>query len=84
MVSGQWLAVEKGRGALDFVIMADVAHGFPGSTQKDLLDAKRPLSAKYASLFVGKRGLWALLKYEFIPDLEGAGRWRGGRNLRRL
>jgi acetyltransferase-like isoleucine patch superfamily enzyme len=43
-----------------------MAEGFPGSTQKDLLDAKKRLSAKYASLFVGKPGLWALLKYEFV------------------
>lgn len=43
-----------------------MAEGFPGSTQKELIDAKRPLAAKYASLFVGKRGLWPLLKYEFI------------------
>lgn len=43
-----------------------MAEGFPGSTQKELLDRKRPLSAKYASLFVGKRGFWALFKYEFI------------------
>jgi acetyltransferase-like isoleucine patch superfamily enzyme len=40
--------------------------GFPGSTQKELIDAKRPLSAKYASLFVGRRGVWPLFKYEFV------------------
>jgi acetyltransferase-like isoleucine patch superfamily enzyme len=43
-----------------------MAEGFPGSTQKELIDAKRPLATKYASLFVGKRGLWPLLKYELI------------------
>jgi acetyltransferase-like isoleucine patch superfamily enzyme len=43
-----------------------MAEGFPGSTQKELLDAKRPLSAKYGALFVGKPGLGALLKYELI------------------
>lgn len=43
-----------------------MAEGFPGSTQKELIDAKRPLAAKYASLFVGKKGLWPLLKYEFV------------------
>lgn len=43
-----------------------MAEGFRGSTQKELLDAKRPLAAKYAALFVGKPGLWALLKYEFV------------------
>jgi len=39
---------------------------FPGSTQKELLDPSRPLGAKYASIFVGKKGPGALLKYEFI------------------
>jgi acetyltransferase-like isoleucine patch superfamily enzyme len=43
-----------------------MSEGFPGSTQKELIDAKRPLAAKYASLFVGKKGLWPLLKYEFV------------------
>ena len=43
-----------------------MAEGFPGSTQKALIDQKRPLSAKYASLFVGRRGVWPLLKYEFV------------------
>ena len=43
-----------------------MAEGFPGSTQKELIDAKRPLAAKYTALFVGKKGLWPLLKYELI------------------
>jgi acetyltransferase-like isoleucine patch superfamily enzyme len=43
-----------------------MAEGFPGSTQKELIDAKRPLAAKYGSLFVGKKGPWALFKYEFV------------------
>jgi len=38
----------------------------PGSTQKELLDPRRKLSGKYASLCVGRSGLGALLKYEFI------------------
>ena len=57
-----------------------MAEGFPGSTQKELIDAKRPLAAKYASLFVGRKGFWALLKYEliqmFIAPAPGAlGLW---------
>jgi acetyltransferase-like isoleucine patch superfamily enzyme len=39
---------------------------FHGSTQKELLKKDRPLSSKYADLFVGKKGLWALFKFEFI------------------
>ena len=46
-----------------------MAEGFPGSTQKELLDRKRTLSAKYASMFVGRRGLGALLKYELYQML---------------
>lgn len=38
----------------------------PGSTQKELLDPRRKLAGKYADLCVGKKGLWPLLKYEFI------------------
>jgi len=38
----------------------------PGSTQKELLDPKRKLAGKYAGLCVGKKGLAALLKYEFV------------------
>ena len=39
---------------------------FPGSTQKELLDERRSAVSKYRDLFVGRKGLWALLKYEFI------------------
>jgi len=39
---------------------------FPGSTQKELLDGGRTMSAKYRRLFVGRKGLWFLLKYEFV------------------
>lgn len=39
---------------------------FPGSTQKELIARNKSLSAKYSSLFVGKKGFWTLLKYEFI------------------
>lgn len=39
---------------------------FPGSTQKELSAQDKSLPAKYSSLFIGKRGLWAFLKYEFI------------------
>jgi len=42
------------------------AERFPGSTQKELIDSSTPLRSKYASLFVGRRGLWAFLKYEFV------------------
>jgi acetyltransferase-like isoleucine patch superfamily enzyme len=57
-----------------------MAEGFPGSTQKDLLDTRKPLTAKYASMFVGRRGLGALLKYEiyqmFAAPVPGAiGLW---------
>ncbi|MBM3293356.1 MAG: hypothetical protein FJY82_02400 [Candidatus Aminicenantes bacterium] len=41
------------------------ADRFPGSTQKELLDPSKSLRAKYGSMFVGRGGLWALLKYEF-------------------
>ena len=41
-------------------------NAFPGSTQKELLDGRRSAASKYRDLFVGRKGLWALLKYEFI------------------
>jgi acetyltransferase-like isoleucine patch superfamily enzyme len=53
---------------------------YPGSTQKELIAQDKSLSAKYSSLFIGKKGLWAFLKYEFvnlfITPLPGAlGLW---------
>jgi len=42
---------------------------FPGSTQKELISPDKSLSAKYSSLFVGKRGFRALLKFELINTL---------------
>jgi len=42
------------------------AERFPGSTQKELIDSSTPLRSKYSSLFTGRKGLWALLKYEFV------------------
>jgi acetyltransferase-like isoleucine patch superfamily enzyme len=40
--------------------------GFESSAQKELLSKKTPLSAKYSSLVVGQKGLWKLLRFEFI------------------
>jgi len=39
--------------------------------QKNLFDEKRSASQKYRDLVIGKRGLWSLLKYEFICTLFG-------------
>jgi acetyltransferase-like isoleucine patch superfamily enzyme len=39
---------------------------YPASTQKELIDRSKRLSAKYRSLFIGQKGLWAILKYEFV------------------
>ena len=39
---------------------------FAGSTQKGLLDERRSTASKYRDLFVGRKGLGSLLKYEFI------------------
>jgi acetyltransferase-like isoleucine patch superfamily enzyme len=39
---------------------------FPGSTQKELLDEGRSSASKYRDLFIGRKGLGAFLKYEFI------------------
>jgi len=42
---------------------------FPGSTQKELLAGGASPVSKYRTLFIGRRGLWPLLKYEFITLL---------------
>ncbi len=39
---------------------------FPGSTQKELISRETSMASKYSRLFVGRKGLWFLLKYEFI------------------
>jgi acetyltransferase-like isoleucine patch superfamily enzyme len=39
---------------------------FPGSTQKELISLETTMASKYSRLFVGRKGLWFLLKYEFI------------------
>jgi acetyltransferase-like isoleucine patch superfamily enzyme len=48
----------------------------PGSTQRELLDRTKSLRSKYAALFVGKKGIWAMLKYEivalFVTPVPGA------------
>ncbi len=53
-----------------------MAQDFPGSTQKELLDGGRSLSLKYRRLFVGRKGLWFLFKYElvnlFVAPMPGA------------
>ena len=38
----------------------------PGSTQKELLDARRSAASKYRTLFIGRRGPRAFLKYELL------------------
>jgi len=42
---------------------------FRGSTQKELLSEKKTLSAKYATLVVGEKGLGKLLRFELINIL---------------
>jgi acetyltransferase-like isoleucine patch superfamily enzyme len=44
----------------------EILEDFRGSTQKELISSKRSLLSKYATLFVGKKGIWSLLKYETI------------------
>ncbi|MDD8025188.1 MAG: acyltransferase [Acidobacteriota bacterium] len=39
---------------------------FPGSTQKELQASGRSARAKYRTLFIGRRGLGPLLKYELV------------------
>jgi len=43
-----------------------MAKEFRGSTQKELIDRERSLSTKYTNLFLGRKSLWGLIKYEFI------------------
>lgn len=49
---------------------------FPGSAQKELLDPSKSLAAKYSQMVVGRKGFWAILKYElitlFVGPLPGA------------
>ena len=42
---------------------------FRGSIHKELVDGKKSLSVKYGELVVGRKGLFALLKYEIITGL---------------
>ena len=39
---------------------------FQSSTQKELLSEKKSLSAKYSTLAAGEKGLWKLLRFEFV------------------
>src|SRR4030042_2489572 len=39
---------------------------FQSSTQKELVSEKKSLSAKYSTLVVGEKGLWKLLRFEFV------------------
>jgi acetyltransferase-like isoleucine patch superfamily enzyme len=39
---------------------------FQSSTQKELLSETKSLSAKYSTLVVGEKGLWKLLRFEFV------------------
>jgi acetyltransferase-like isoleucine patch superfamily enzyme len=39
---------------------------FRASIQKELLAGDKSLAAKYREIFPGKKGLWTLLKYEFV------------------
>jgi acetyltransferase-like isoleucine patch superfamily enzyme len=60
------------------------AERFPGSTQKELIDTSKTLGSKYAALFVGKKGLWSLFKYEFIAHFVAPIPGALGFGLRRL
>jgi acetyltransferase-like isoleucine patch superfamily enzyme len=40
-----------------------------GSVQKALMDKKESAYKKYVDLFVGKKGIWSFVKYEFIVFL---------------
>ncbi len=42
---------------------------FRSSTQKELLVEKKPLSSKYADLFLGEQGAWRLVRFELITLL---------------
>ncbi len=39
---------------------------FRASIQKELLAGDKTLAAKYREIFPGKKGLWTLIKYEFV------------------
>ena len=43
-----------------------------GSVQKELADGRKSLGGKYTTIFVGRRGLGAFLKYEVLGLLAGA------------
>jgi len=52
--------------------------------QKNLFDERRSASEKYRDLVIGKRGFWALLKYELVCTLLGGIPGALGLVLRRL
>ena len=41
---------------------------FRGSIHKELMAGDRSMAAKYSEIFPGRKGLWNLLKYEFITS----------------
>ena len=49
---------------------------FRGSIHKELMAGDRSMAAKYSEIFPGRKGLWSLLKYEFVvscvSDAPGA------------
>jgi len=48
-----------------------MANEFYSSTQKELLSGKKNLISKYTDIFLGRKSVWALLKYEVITFLFG-------------
>ncbi len=64
--------------------MTKVREPEKGSVQKALLDQGRSASKKYVDLFIGKKNLWQIIKYEFVIFLFSwvPGAW--GLFLRRL
>ena len=39
---------------------------FGGSLQKKLIDRKQSFFQKYSSLVIGKKGVWALMRFELV------------------
>ncbi len=43
-----------------------MSQNFRSSTQKELLAGRKSLSSKYASLFLGEKGAWRLVRFELV------------------
>ena len=57
---------------------------FRGSIHKELMAGDRSMAAKYSEIFPGRKGLWNLIKYEFIVSCVSGAPGAFGYLLRKI